>query len=132
MIQELKQDISGLEALADWLGDGGRPVHPVLAEMRATRCARGNHGKACPLNRAPRWWEKAKEIVAAWIRKELELKNGMSLQVEEEEQIHMCGACGCCLRLKVWTPASHLRDHVDLKKLATLSPDYCWQRKELL
>lgn len=129
-LTEIQNDISGMAALADWLGDAGEPAHPMVAAMRASRCVEANNGEPCPMNRAPKWWEKAKEIPARWMRKELELKNHMKLRVPQEDRLHMCAACGCCLPLKVWAPRSLIRDHTTQKQLAQM-PDYCWIKKEL-
>lgn len=130
LLTEIRNDISGLAALHDWLGDGGDPVHPMVAEFRTQRCTEGNDGEPCPLNKAPRWWESAKGKIADWIRRELEIKSGMSLRVAGEENLHMCSACGCCLPLKVWTPKVHLKTHIDQKAIDK-TPAYCWMRKEL-
>jgi hypothetical protein len=124
-------DINGVEALADWLGDAGVPVDPLVAEFRAARCVSGKNGQPCPLNRSPNWWEKVKHVVADWIKMELELKNNMKLEVTCEQRLHMCKASGCCLRLKVWAPAKHLKTHISRETLDK-TPDYCWMRKELL
>ena len=131
IVKEVKDDINGIEALADWLGDPGLPVHQMVAEFRSERCATGNDGKPCPLNVEPNWWDRVKTQIALWIRRELELKHGMGLRVANEEKIHMCKSCGCCLRLKVWTPKSHLQKHITKESLEH-NPDYCWLRKELL
>lgn len=129
LVSEIKNDINGLAALRDWLGDSGDPVHPILAEMRAQRCVEGNDGDPCPLNRAPKWWEKAKEVAADWIRKELEIKSHMNLRVAQEERLNMCAACGCCLPLKVWVPRDYIRKHTSAEVLAKTT-SYCWLRKE--
>ena len=126
----LKQDITGIAAIADWLGDGGSPVSPVLAEFRANRCTSGNDGKPCPYNTSPGWWNTVKDTVAQWIRRELEVKNAMQLHTAQDDHLHMCTVCGCCPKLKVWTPLKHIRDHTPhdiIKKF----PAFCWQRVEL-
>lgn len=119
--------MNNLDALFDWLGDGGEPVHEMVANRRATICASGNEGKPCPHNNHPHWWEGAKHIVAEWIRHELQLKHDMKLTVQNENEIQMCSACGCCLRLKVWTPIKHIKNHTDPSKL----PQFCWIKKEM-
>lgn len=131
VVRTIAETIEGTEALADWLGDGGVPVNPILAEMRAGRCSIGNDGRKCPLNVHPGWWDKAKHAVANWIRRELEIKNNMRLRVSSEDNLAMCKACGCCLQLKIWTPAKHLREHVTKEQINT-TPSYCWMRRELL
>lgn len=130
LLSEIQNDISGLAALHDWLGETGDPVHPMVAELRAQRCVEGNEGKPCPLNVAPRWWQKAKGKIANWIRKELELKAHMRLKVPQERRLHMCKACGCCLPLKVWAPRNVIREHTSQETIDK-TPSYCWMRKEV-
>lgn len=131
-LEEAGKDITGLAALRDWLGDGGVPVHPMVAEIRATRCTEGNNGQPCPQNKIPGWWNlraNFKKKVAKWIRAELELKEQKNLRVTSEPKLHMCAACGCCLPLKVWVPGPVVREHTPAKVLSA-TPDYCWIRKE--
>ncbi len=130
LLNEIENDITGLAALRDWLGDSGDPVHPLVAEMRAERCVHGNNGQPCPLNKAPRWWELAKEKAAQWIRKEIELKSHMNLRVSQEDGLGMCAACGCCIPLKVWAPGSVVKSHLTQNQLDK-TPDFCWMRKEI-
>lgn len=129
-ITELKNDITGLNALRDWLGDNGDPVHPMVAEFRAQRCMSGNDGQPCPLNKGQGWIETAKGAVADWIRKELELKNHMELSVTTESHLHVCTACGCYLPLKVWVPQHHVRAHTTKEHLKQM-PSYCWVKCDL-
>lgn len=130
ILTEIRNDISGLELLRDWLGDSGLPVTPMVAEFRSHRCVSGNGGQPCPRNVEPNWWDKVKSEIALWIRKEIEVKEGMKLRVEHEDKVHMCSACGCCLKLKIWTPAVHLKAHITQKQIDK-TPSYCWLRKEL-
>lgn len=129
-ITEIKNDITGAMALADWLGDNGEPVTRMLAEFRAHRCVMGNDGRPCPKNGEANWWDKVKHVIADWIRRELEVKAQMQLKVSHEESLGMCKACGCCLRLKIWAPRVHLAKHTTPKQLAEM-PDYCWMKREL-
>lgn len=129
-LTEIAQDITGAAALADWLGDNGVPVDPMVAELRAQRCVIGNKGEPCPHNKEPNWWGRIKSTIADWIRKEIEVKNGMGLHVESEDSLHMCAKCGCALPLKVWVPRKHLEDHTDKTKLKDW-PSWCWLRREM-
>lgn len=129
-VEEIKNGISGVAALHDWLGDSGQPVSKMVAEFRSHRCVTGDNGSPCPLNKEPNWWDRIKGVIADWIKKELEIKNDMNLQVSNEDQINMCAACGCCLRLKVWVPTEHVRKHTTKAQLAKM-PAYCWIKKEL-
>lgn len=128
--QEIANDLNAIAALNDWLGDGGRPVHPILAEMRAERCVAGNDGAPCPRNKEPNWWDRVKSVIAEWIRAELVIKNRMALSVSHEDGLNMCAACGCCLKLKVWVPRHHVRAHTKPEHLEKM-PSYCWIKKEL-
>ncbi len=132
LLREIENDINGLAALRDWLGDTGNPVHPMVAELRAQRCVEGNNGDPCPLNKAPKWWNvvaNAKTKAGQWIRKELELKIHMNLRVAQEDRLHMCSACGCCLPLKVWAPRALVREHTT-KQILDKTPSFCWLRRE--
>ena len=131
VLTEIKNDITGAQALADWLG-GEPPVDPHVAELRALRCVWGNNGNACPMNVEPNWFDThVKDPIAQWIMRELEEKNRMSLRTQFDRDLHMCRACGCLTRLKIWTPASVLRAHLNQKQL-NQTPAFCWLRKELL
>jgi hypothetical protein len=124
-ISEIKNDITGAQALADWLG-GEAPVRRTVATTRGVACL------DCPLNVEPGWLERnLKKPIARWITRQLEEKNRMQLETHWDDQLHMCKACGCPMKLKVWTPTSVLRRHVTRKQL-TKTPAFCWLRKELL
>lgn len=124
LIDEFKSDASGLAIIKDWLGAGGIPVHPLVADRRAKVCA------SCPLNVSPNWWSRIKHKIADEIKKQIEFKNRIGLKVDCEESIHMCKACGCCNRLSVWTPIIHIAHHTTTEKLAEFDKD-CWKRKEI-
>lgn len=111
---------TNVNPLAEWLGSGGKTVSYEQAQSRAIVC------QSCSENCAPRWWEISHDSIASCIRQILELKAGMKLKVSNEDSLHMCRACGCCIRLKVWTPLSHIVEHSDTSKL----PDHCWVRRE--
>ena len=107
-------------ALTDWLGAGGTPVARDAAEYRARICL------TCPLNVAPGWWDRnLKDPIAEMIRAGLEVKSGMSLHLDCEDGLHMCRACGCCARLKVWTPIQHILNHTDETTMNKFDAN-CW------
>jgi len=124
VLREIKNDMDGLALLGDWLGHEGHPVSQMVAEARSKRCV------GCPKNMSPNWWETSKNIIAEWIRGELEIKHTMELKVAEEENLHMCSACGCATRLKIWVPTDHLKRHTS-QKVINMTPDFCWMRSEL-
>lgn len=130
ILEEIRNDISGLAALHDWLGDQGEPVHIMVSEFRAKICTTGNDGQPCPRNCEPNWWDRVKSKIAIWIQAELEIKNRMKVSVSREDQLHMCGACGCCLKLKVHTPILYIKPHLSQQQIDK-TPAYCWMRREI-
>lgn len=130
LLEELRKDATGLALLDDWLGAGGFPVEQSLAERRAATCISGDDWKPCPFNRGGKWWEKAKDAIAAVIRLQLRFKTELTLHVACEDQLQMCQRCGCCLKLKVHVPIEHIRAHTPPETVEQY-PDFCWIRREL-
>lgn len=131
ILDELRNDVEGIRLLSDWIGDGGEPVTQMRAEHRAYACTHGDDGYPCEFNIEPNWWERhIKEPIAETIRGELELKQRLHLKVSGEETLGMCRHCGCCLRLKIWTPIKHVKKHTTAEMLAKY-PSWCWQKKEI-
>ena len=128
VLEEIRNDITGASALADWLG-GEPPVDLEQALNRSLLCVGGDKGFICPLNVEPNWWEKAiKEPAAAWITRELQEKHAMKLTTPYDAKLGMCRACGCAISLKVWTPAAVLKRHVTQNQI-NKTPAFCWMRK---
>lgn len=131
ILEELRNDVVGVGLLVDWLGDGGEPVSQILAEHRAYACTHGDNGYPCKFNVEPGWWDKhVKEPIAETIRADLELKKRLRLHVSSEDALAMCKPCGCCMKLKIWTPLKHIRGHTPPEVFEKF-PSWCWQRKEI-
>ena len=124
VIDEIRNDARGLELLTDWLGDDGKPVDRELAECRSFIC------ELCPENRPGPLWEVIKHMAAMWIRGEIEIKHKLSMVLPNEDKLGMCRACGCCNRLKCWTPIDHINNHFNEKARSKLPPS-CWMIGEL-
>lgn len=130
LIDEIKHDVQALFLLRDWLGDGCEPVSRFHAEYRSLPCVKGQAGEPCQFNTAPNWWDEVKDAIAETIRSELELKKQLELHVTEEPNLHMCKICGCCLKLKVWTPIQYIKAHTSPENIERM-PAFCWQRREI-
>jgi hypothetical protein len=130
ILTAIRQTIKGGSVIDDWLGAGGQPVSQEVADQRAQCCISGNDGGTCPHNKAPLWWEKAKGSIAQAILDMLAIKNEVAMEVHQEEKLSMCSQCGCCLKLKVWTPLIHVRKVLDQKTVTEL-PRFCWMKKEI-
>jgi hypothetical protein len=112
------------EVLKNWLGNGGTPVHRILAEERASVC------ELCNLNVAPKWWEaNIVDPIASAIRVGLGIKEGMNLKLPQDNALHMCKNCGCCNQLHVWTPLEHITGHTSPETMEKF-PDHCWIKTE--
>jgi hypothetical protein len=131
MIETLKQTATGAAILREWLGDGGVPVHPVIAERRAKQCAHGVSGKGCPHNRAGKWWERMLlDPIAAAIRRHIGAKNNMRLFTKYDDQMQMCDRCGCSNLTKPWVPMEHIKAHTSREQFDKF-PEWCWITREL-
>lgn len=118
---------AGGETVVYWLGEGGKAVTPELAKSRAAVCA------ACPQNEARGglldfFTTKASAAIAA----EIEKKNALKLITGHDENLGVCRACDCPLKLKVWCPAEVISEKLPERVKAALGAVAdCWVKKEL-
>lgn len=125
LIEEFKADVVGIALIRDWLGAGGNPVSQPMAEARAAICLN------CPKHQPGAWWEAwFKNPVARAIKRTLEYKNRLSLELYNEKALGNCTVCRCCLVLKCWVPTEHVKEHTPPERLAEF-PEFCWIRSEL-
>lgn len=117
---------AGMAVIADWLGEGLRPVDKPIAEARAAICAVREGGKVCPMNsEAGGFFQKLDAQAAEEVKKLIEVKNELELTTAQEASLFTCQACDCLLRLKVWTPIDHILKHTSAAVKAKLDP-LCW------
>ncbi len=122
---------TGASVLRDWFGDGLNPVGSAVANTRALVCLKGNDGLECPHLKAPNWWdEQIKNPAADAIKKQLEAKSHLKLETALDQHPRMCGVCGCCASLKVWTPLKHIAAHTS-EETTKKFPAFCWIRQEI-
>lgn len=114
---------SGAATLTDWLGDGGQPVAPELAEARAKVCA------VCPQNDRGDWTRFFTVPAAEAIRKVIELRKSMKLATASDAELGTCSACKCVNNLKVWVPIGHVKKYLTPEVQAKLD-EKCWVTKE--
>jgi len=111
----------GIETLREWIGDeDGIPVSPELAQKRANICLK------CPRLETGGF---VTEIVAAAIKRHLEVKNDLGMRVNGEKALGRCGMCQCEMRLKVWVPLSIVRRQLTPEEFSS-APTPCWQTEE--
>ena len=99
-VNRVRQDAVAAKTLAEWIGDGGDPVSPALAERRAAICAQ------CPQNIIRR--KKLETTIAEAIRQQESVRSQIDLRTSNDLNLNTCQSCGCHLKLKVWVPLKHL------------------------
>ena len=134
MIEDLKQMAGAAPILAEWFGEGGEPVPRQLAADRANICRCIHDFESCENNTAANWWQThLSDPIAQVITTMLEFKNKTDIHLPDyvETDLGMCKICGCCLKLKVWTPIKHIANHTSIEQLAQY-PSFCWIKRETL
>lgn len=114
----------GVLTLANWLGDDGVPVETSLSEQRAAVCT------GCPKNVKGDLFSFFTKPASELIRRQLEERKALNLSTTQDEQLGICEACGCPLRLKVHVPLGFIKAHMSTDDTAKLDPR-CWITKEL-
>lgn len=108
--------VGGAKILVDWIKSGAEAVPAEQAEKRALVCSR------CPLNERgdfSRWFTVP---VSEAIRATIADRNGMGLKTSHDEQLSICGACLCPLKLMV-----HIPLEMKLKSMNQESKDALWE-----
>lgn len=125
VVGQAKNLNAGRRTLSDWWGEGGKPVDQSVADARALVCSQ------CPQNDDGGLLAKFTVEAAAHIRDSLEEMNGQKLVTAHDAKLddHVCKACDCPLRLKVWTPPKHIIKNMPEDTKAKLDAS-CWILKE--
>ena len=117
---------AGVKTLNDWLDSGEDPVSAMQAEDRATCCS------ACPKNQKGDFTTWFTAPAAAAIKRQLERLNDRKIATNLDEQLNVCEACLCPLKLKVHTPIKYIAPHTPEAVLAELrTVPNCWIVKEI-
>jgi len=124
LAEAVKRNAKGVEILRDWLGSGGVPVDRKQAELRSLYCV------PCPMNERISWRSVFKVSVAKAIIQQERIRTGAEMVLTLDKELGICSACGCYLRLKLWTPLKHILDHTSSDDLGELD-EKCWILKEL-
>lgn len=131
VVGDVKKLAAGFGVLSDWLGEGGQPVNPELANHRASICCTpqplpdGKMSEGCPFNSKGDYTSWFTIPASELIRKKLERRKDLNLSTPHDAQLGTCDVCLCPLKLKVHTPMSHILDHLKPEVKKDL-PDHCW------
>lgn len=117
---------TGKDILFDWEESGQPPVAQELANKRADTCA------ICPKNGRGGLSRYFTVPVAAIIQARLERLHQVKMQTPLDNQIGVCEACLCPLRLKVWTPMEFLLKHTTPQQWDAFqkAEPRCWMHTE--
>jgi hypothetical protein len=122
VVQGAKNTAAGISLVKDWIGDGLTQVEQNVAEDRAVICA------GCPVNGDPNFLENLTGAASEELKALMEVRHDMKLSTAMDDQLHTCKACGCALKLKVWTPLKHIVAHLKDDVKSQLDPR-CWVLK---
>jgi hypothetical protein len=128
LIREAKQ---AHDVLVDWLGSNAKPVSPRVSQRRADQCNGRITGLPCPLHVEKPLKELFVGSALVPVKKRLEAKSMLKLTIDGEENLHVCDACGCLLKLKVHTPIDVILENTRAEDMQALHPD-CWVLKEFM
>lgn len=115
---------SGVVTLANWLGEGGKPVDSQTSEFRAGVC------KQCRHNQKVNWKSLFKEGIADAVLAYERLRRSEKLSTSHDPSLGECDVCGCILKLKVHVPLGTITAHMAPGEFGE-TPDYCWIKMEV-
>lgn len=121
----VKKTAQGAALLLEWEESGLPPESVDIATKRASVCT------SCPKNGKgdlTRWYTIP---VSEMLRKRMERVHAMNLKTEHDEQLGVCTACECPLRLKVWTPMNLIKSRLKPEQRNELWIN-CWILKPQL
>jgi len=116
---KIRQLAAGATLLDEWRAEGYPTVPATEATRRAFICA------DCPKNGQgdlTRWFTVlASEAVRKWV----EIAQKLELKTPYDNDLGICEACLCPLKLKVHIPLLNIQKHLTAKSQAALDPR-CW------
>lgn len=109
----------GAKVLVEWIKDATEAVPHELSNQRAKTCVE------CPMNAKGDWTRFFTKPVSIAIQAELERRLDMKLSTDHDEQLGICDACLCPMRLKVHAPLGLITKHISQESRQKLHPS-CW------
>lgn len=131
VVGAVRRTAAGVRLVAEWLGDGLKPVEHELAEKRAGVCV------TCPNNGDPNWLQKIDAGLASEIKTLIEIKHDLKLTTIHDANLMTCQPCDCYLKLKVHSNIEHIKNNMPaevLSKLRTVKTSTglpCWVISEI-
>lgn len=118
--------VSGAKTLTEYLDSGDPVVGLGLAIKRATVCS------GCPANEAGDLTKWFTVPASEYIRRQLEKAQARKLETPRDDDLHICTACSCPLKLKIWIPIEWIRKNKieGQDQKMRLANDQCWVLNE--
>lgn len=118
-----KELVRGAQTLMEWDDSGEPPVPAAQALKRAQVCC------ACPLNDPSDLTAWFTVPAAELIKRRVQKFQSRQLTTERDEDLHLCTACHCPLKLKVHIPIAWITKRLSPDQRAKLHPT-CWITRE--
>lgn len=119
----LSQLAAGGKILVKWIASGAEAVAPELSHSRASVCVQ------CPLNGKGDWTSFFTQPVSNAIVAALEDRKQMQLSTPLDDQLGVCEACSCPLKLKVHMKIEPILADMPYESFDALAAN-CWIRAE--
>lgn len=109
----------GAKILREMFGAEGPIRDQALADNRALICA------DCPQNDKGDWTSFFTVPAQEFIRRSLSILKDLNMRTDIDSQLHVCQACGCPLKGKIWARIDHINKHMPEADKAKLDAN-CW------
>jgi hypothetical protein len=123
LLEKVRSVAVGAETLVEWLKSGAEAVDRDLADRRALGCS------ACEKNDRGDWTRWFTIPVSRAISMFLEKRRSWKLATLYDDELGVCSACLCPLKLKVNVPAENILIKMPPETFEALDPK-CWLRAE--
>jgi hypothetical protein len=116
---KVKKVWQGVKSINGWMESGEPAVEQARAESRAATCVK------CPMNGKGGLEEWFTKPAAAAIKSQFERLAERKLFTSVDDQLNVCTACLCPLKLKVHTPLQYISANMGEETRRALDPG-CW------
>jgi cytochrome c553 len=121
-----KELVAGAKSLTEWIDSGEPAVPEEKATHRAIICSK------CPLNQEGDWTRWFTVPASELIKRQVKKAQDRKLTTPRDDQINICVACHCPLKLKVHVPIPWIAKRLtDEQKAKLAGGKDCWIIQEI-